>query len=56
MAAAYPLLAYGLWWLFFMLIAEPRGVRVVAAFAMGIPTLSAATGLLAWHRSRAETS
>ena len=52
LAAAYPLLAYGLWWLFFMLIAEPRGIRVVAAFAMGIPTLAAATGLWTWHRAR----
>jgi putative membrane protein len=52
-AAAYPLLAYGLWWLFFMLIATPRGIRVVAAFAMGIPTLTAATALWSWHRSRA---
>jgi uncharacterized membrane protein len=49
LAAAYPLAAYGMWWLFFMLVAEPRGIRVVAAFAMGIPTLAAATGLWKWH-------
>jgi uncharacterized membrane protein len=52
LAAAYPLVAYGLWWLFFMLIAEPRGIRVVAAYAMGIPTLAAATGLWKWHFAR----
>ncbi len=58
MAAAYPLAAYAVWWLFFMLIAEPRGIRVVAAYAMGIPTLAAATGLWKWHHARplAETS
>jgi putative membrane protein len=55
LAAAYPLLAYGVWWLFFTLLAEPRGIRVVAAYAMGIPTLAAATGLLMWHRTRATT-
>ena len=53
LAAAYPLLAYGVWWLFFTFIAEPRGIRVVAAYAMGIPTLAALTGLLTWHRARA---
>jgi len=52
LAAAYPLLAYGLWWLFFTFIAEPRGIRVVAAYAMGIPTLAAVTGLWAWRRSQ----
>jgi putative membrane protein len=51
MAAAYPLLAYGLWWVFFMTLATPRGIRVVAAFAMGIPTLAAATGLWFWRQS-----
>jgi putative membrane protein len=55
LAAAYPLLAYGLWWLFFMLIAEPRGIRVVAAYAMGIPTLAAVTGLWAWRRTQEAT-
>jgi len=53
LAALYPLLAYGIWWLFFSLIAEPRGIRVVAAYAMGIPTLAAVTGLWAWRRSEA---
>lgn len=52
MAAAYPLIAYGLWWLFFSTLAEPRGIRVVAAYAMGIPTLAAVTGLWYWRRSR----
>lgn len=52
MAAAYPLIAYGLWWLFFTTVAEPRGIRVVAAYAMGIPTLAAVTGLWYWRRSR----
>lgn len=54
LAALYPLLAYGLWWLFFTLIAEPFGIRVVAAYAMGIPTLAAATGLWAWRRSQGD--
>jgi uncharacterized membrane protein len=53
MAAAYPLLAYGLWWVFFTTLATPRGIRVVAAFAMGIPTLAAATGLWYWRQSTA---
>jgi len=52
MAAAYPLMAYGLWWVFFSTLAEPRGIRVVAAFAMGIPTLAAATGLWYWRQTR----
>jgi putative membrane protein len=53
LAAAYPLVAYAVWWMFFTLVATPRGIRVVAAFAMGIPTLAAATGLRTWHRTRA---
>lgn len=51
MAAAYPLIAYGLWWLFFTTLAEPRGIRVVAAYAMGLPTCAALTGLWYWRRS-----
>ena len=56
MAAAYPLLAYGLWWVFFTTLATPRGIRVVAAFAMGIPTLAAATGLWFWRQSNPPVS
>jgi putative membrane protein len=49
LAVAYPLLAYGMWWLFFSLEGFPRGTRVIAVYAMGLPTLAACSGLLAWR-------
>jgi putative membrane protein len=52
LSAAYPVLAYGVWWLFFSLAGYPRGTRVIALYAMGIPTLAAVSGLLAWRRAR----
>jgi putative membrane protein len=52
LAAAYPLLAYGLWWLFFSVAGFPMGTRVIATYAMGLPTLAAAAGLLAWRRAQ----
>jgi uncharacterized membrane protein len=53
LAAAYPLLAYAVWWLFFSVAGYPRGTRVIALYAMGLPTLGALSGLLAWRRARA---
>ena len=49
LAAAYPLLAYGLWWVFFSLAGYPYGTRVIAVYAMGLPTLAACSGLLSWR-------
>jgi putative membrane protein len=52
LAAAYPVAAYGLWAAFFAIAGEPPATRAVAIFAMGIPTLTATSGLLKWQRSR----
>ena len=53
LAAAYPVAAYGMWWLFFSVAGFPRGTRVIAVYAMGIPTLAAISGLVRWHGSSA---
>lgn len=53
LAAAYPLLAYAVWWMFFSVAGHPRGTRIIAVYAMGLPTLGALSGLLAWRRARA---
>jgi putative membrane protein len=52
LAAAYPVAAYGLWAVFFAAAGEPAATRPIAIFAMGIPTLTAISGLVQWHRSR----
>lgn len=52
LAAAYPVAAYGLWAVFFAAAGEPPGTRPIAIFAMGIPTLTAISGLVKWRRSR----
>lgn len=52
-AAAYPLLAYALWWLFFSAAGYPRGTRIIAVYAMGLPTAAALSGLLVWRSARA---
>lgn len=54
LAAAYPLLAYSGWWVFFTFAGFPSGTRPIAAVAMGIPVAAAFAGLLHWraHQSR----
>jgi putative membrane protein len=52
LSAAYPVLAYAIWWLFFSVAGYPRGTRVIAVYAMGVPTLAAVSGLMAWRRTR----
>jgi hypothetical protein len=56
LSAAYPLLAYGMWWLFFSLDGAPQGIRPVALYAMGIPVLAAASGLNRWRRIDSATA
>lgn len=51
LGAAYPVLAYGAWWVFFSAAGYPFGTRVIATYAMGIPTVGALAGLWAWRRS-----
>ena len=53
LSAAYPVVAYGVWWVFFSTAGFPLGTRVIAMYAMGIPTLAAVAGLLAWRRAHA---
>ena len=55
LAAAYPVAAYGLWAVFFAAAGEPAATRPIAIFAMGIPTLTAVSGLVKWQRSRTLT-
>lgn len=54
LAAAYPLLAYSGWWVFFTFAGYPPGTRPIAAVAMGIPVAAAFAGLQRWraHASR----
>ena len=58
LAAAYPLLAYSGWWVFFTVAGDPPGTRPIAAVAMGIPVAAAVAGLLHWraHESRQEST
>jgi uncharacterized membrane protein len=51
--AAYPVLAYGAWWVFFSSAGYPLGTRVIAMYAMGLPTLGAIAGLMVWRSSLA---
>jgi putative membrane protein len=50
-AVLYPLAAYGLWGAFFALAGEPPATRAIAVFAMGIPTLAAASGFVKWRQA-----
>ena len=50
-AAAYPLLAYAGWWVFFTFAGYPAGTRPIAAVAMGIPVLAACVGLSSWRQT-----
>ena len=52
LAATYPVVAYGLWAVFFAAAGEPPGTRPIAIFAMGIPTLTSISGLVKWQRLR----
>ena len=51
LAAAYPLLAYSGWWVFFTFAGYPPGTRPIAAVAMGIPVLAACVGLSRWRQT-----
>jgi putative membrane protein len=51
-AAAGPILAYGVWAVFFTIYGEPAATRLIAFISMGLAILAAVSGFAEWRRGR----